>query len=277
MKIKTYNGYISGLITGSLSYYPIVYIFVSFLFFLFSLGFWWFLPRFSPPITLITILFSTYFLIVFLIGLFLEKFRKGNKESAEDLKKLPNNSSFLLDIFPIKNESIIITKCFELTFELMTLLMFSFVGLVFFKNDTNIVAIRGLVIILTVLSSTFITYINVDNFKIFNNYSTKTTTKTETNKGKESKSLITAHSLLLMLVMFMFINSIKFIYGKFENILDKFLDLILSSSILSFFGDFYVGLILLSLTSIVIIYFNYFYLVKKKLKELTTVSNWREL
>lgn len=285
MRIKSYNGYISSLLVGKISYYPLYYIFSLFIISSFAVGFWGFLPSFSPKAAIITLLFIVFFLITIGIGLISEiisllspKYKDSRKKKTnESLEKLYNNPSFLIDIFPVKKEDIIITACLEKAFEVSMILLFGIIGLLVLNNESKFISIRGLINILSISLSIFFTFVNISNFKLFIKSNVKSSTKNEIKSTKDSKILIIVRSMILLLIGFTFTSSTNFIYAKFENILSRFLDSILSSSILSFLGNFYVGLALLSITTLIVIYFNYFCLTKKKLKELDTVSNWREI
>lgn len=68
-----------------------------------------------------------------------------------------------------------------------------------------------------------------------------------------------------------------FIVSKNEVLIASIYNSIINSSFLTFIGSFYLSFILITVSIILAIYFNYYYRLEKKIAELATISNWREL
>lgn len=269
MKKKIHNGYITKLLDGEIKYNPIGYIATTFLIFIWAISFWYELPGsldnaiyFLSPIGFIGILILVILILSNGSG-------DGKTPVTIDRNDLLNKTDTLLDILPIKKESIITTHYFIDTLVILEILSFNILGLLILGKDSSALAIRGLLLLSTMLLCSIMTYKNIKKSKIIRErYSTK----------KDENNVL---SLFIAVAYFSFFvlgeKLFEFIASKNEALIESIYNFIINASPLNFIGSFYVSLILIVISITLAIYFNYYYRIKKKLTELKTISNWREL
>lgn len=270
MKTKIHNGYISKLLNGEIKYNPFSYIATTFFVLIYAIIFWSSLPGSSSSNALYVLSPVTFIGIIILVIMIVSSGTGEGKTPVNiDHNDVLKKTDTLLDILPVKKESIITTHYFKDTFVILEILSFSIVGLIILDNDSSVLAIRGLILLATMLLCSIMTYKNIKLSKIVRKrYSTE----------KRENKVISFVIIVGYVAFFSLAEKIfDFIVSKNEALIASIYNSIIDSSILNFVGSFYVSFILIAISVTLAIYFNYYYRVGKKVDELATISNWREL
>lgn len=280
MKNKIYDEYISNIISGnlkstSLAMYCLGFILISVV----SLIFWSLLPLKSLTNSNEVAVFIIPILIlgILLIGSLSVNSNKINKlYCTEEVAKVISRTTPILDIIPIKKETLITSKCLEVVLFQLEIMLFSIVGLLLYNDNSAVDGVRGLVNILTISIVSTYTYSNIRHFKAVREL-VVTPKKEEAKDKKKSEFFSFIRFTIIWFIIYSFGSITDILSRIFPNFFTNISNFITDFFIFRFLGNFYVGLTLMIITAICIIYFNYFYILKRKLKELNADSNWREL
>lgn len=280
MKSKVYDEYISNIIAGNLkSTSLLMYILGMILISIVSLIFWSLLPIKSLTDSNEVAVFIIPLLVlgVSLISVQLVNSNKINKlYCTEETAKIINRTNPILDIIPVKKETLVTSKCLEVVFIQIEIMLFAVVGLLLFNDNPYVDGVRGLVNLLTILIVATSTYSNINHFKAVRELIV--TPKKEDAKDKKKNEFFSFLKIMALWMVIYSFGPITELFSKmFPNLFDGISSFITNFFLFRFAGNFYIGLALMTITAICVIYFNYFYLVKIKLKEVEKVSNWREL
>lgn len=193
--------------------------------------------------------------------------------NQEDFSNIDMTSD-ILEIIPVNKKSIISSRCIDIMFSNLYFISFAVFSFLFFPNTEKMEIIRGIIVIFTAVVSLILTYKNIKTFKVVPKVIIK-----PTKFGTKGENFLTR------IMDFAFILTIIFPGSDFlEKLANQFpeasailANFILNFSLFNTLGSLKIGLLVTFITLILTIYFNYFYILKKKLSQLDTVSNWREL